>query len=379
MDDEISDQQCLDVKEDSGCFISKMADAPDHDEVEERRAGESRVGEFESKAPHRDSDCKPGVNPRSGSYRQSDSCPCRKEKTYVMNEDATSLHGSIIGCHDEFLKSCDLETEIPVSAHDIELNIPVDDIETGCAHEGDEIWDSQHNLAALCADVNDDPGQDYNADDGTPGSLEPEPQYEPPGLTQHSCHIYPDVLRDVYRMHNDSRMGHLNHSMDDSDRQSNDTIYEDDEEEYTEMEKQALENILGYNHGEDNPAGYFKHYTSLKRNIVAKNLETVCSASDTDSIKLGRGFRCGDGLEDNNNTKSKESKAKGKPADKCDSEPTGSDSGSVNSARDVKSHHKNGGSSAHGKKVSRGKAGTSSRNQSFKSAKRVSFRLRHER
>ncbi|XP_059169906.1 peripheral plasma membrane protein CASK-like isoform X2 [Physella acuta] len=147
------------------------------------------------------------------------------------------------------------------------------------------------------------------------------------------------------------------------------------------MEKQALENILGYNDGVDNPAGYFKHYPSLKRNIVAKNLETICTASDTDSIKLGRGFRCADGLEDNNNTKSKEPRVKGKQTDKCDSEPTGSDSSSVNSARDVKSHHKNGGSSAHGKKdrVSRGKAGTSSRNQSFKSAKRVSFRLRHER
>lgn len=143
------DQQCFDVKEDSGCFISKMADVPGEDD--ENFNSESRIREFEAKV-HKDVDASSKiiahneVESLQKSGPNSEPCLCKKDINFKSRETG-SIHGSIIGCHDQFLKSCDLESEMPVSGHDIELNIPISDYEEEHSERGgqDRIWDHRGN------------------------------------------------------------------------------------------------------------------------------------------------------------------------------------------------------------------------------------------
>lgn len=146
MEDEGIDQQCFDVKEDSGCFISKLADIPGEDEGN----CESRVGEFEAKVSKVvASDRKGELETDVGNFRGAQnldsvaavadsSCSCKP----VTRQ---SRHGSIIGCHDQYLKSSDLETDIPGCVRDIELNIPLSDYEDDRTGTRDQcrVWSLQ--------------------------------------------------------------------------------------------------------------------------------------------------------------------------------------------------------------------------------------------
>ncbi|KAH9519258.1 hypothetical protein Btru_075072 [Bulinus truncatus] len=344
MEEDIPDQQCLDVKEDSGCFISKMADAPEPDSDDSLRRNDSKVGEFEAKLQKSSAHTTPvrvvasfGQKDDSGI---SEPCDCQRDVRYQDSEDASSLHGAIIGCHDEFLKSCDLETELPVSLHDIELYLPRHDARR---MGGDAVWDSM------------DRAENESIDGVADQRMSPRPvpgdvsdvisrRGESSRLADESARKSPCLsFRDAC----DEGVQPEERITSSLDRRTWATIFEDkEEEEKREHERQALEYLLEFSDNMHHLEGYRKYYLSLKRNILTRNLESVWSSSrETEFAQLSL-FRC-----------ASDCVAVAAPDCRPGSIPR------KHAAPSGAGH----------------KRGAGSRNQSFRSAKRVSFRLRHER
>ncbi|XP_055869214.1 peripheral plasma membrane protein CASK-like isoform X5 [Biomphalaria glabrata] len=338
MEEDNPDQQCLDVKEDSGCFISKMADTPDP-EIEIVPRNESKVGEFEAKTQKNisDSDLRFSYGSKDESRTSGEACVCQKDNEYRAGEDTSSLHGAIIGCHDEFLKNCDLETEIPVSAHDIELNIPLHNIT-----RHDTVWDCQRETHC-------EPSNDSASSLAVRRDLSGVPNGQFKSTPVMTASVNTSPLRSLWAVY--SKGDNHNPVFGDADSQTWGTIVEEEEEERREHERQTLEHLLDFSINVDHLEGYRKYYHSLKRNILTRNLESVWNISrETEFTKLSQ-FRSSDDCQSDART--------------VIPEPRGdwhSRSSTKRSPSSIKS-----------------KRGTSSRSQSFRSAKRVSFRLRHER